>query len=247
MEALLKKSHAERFLEAGWLLLLQFKEGWVPLRVTGTEWANLEPWPLGAVPALGLSGGPPPTYDTVQDANNRHYLEPYVEDLIYHTYWGVTPARARIFVQYPVRIGLGSMLDAVRTEGGNVGYIDGVKSPFGGPFAEETEVITVKERYPAFQAANPLNDPMYNAMMNFDQRHYTYQIVNDAALVKDMLVGNRRVKKFTMGLAETPQTIPQWLQNDVNALPVSLAGMAGKPPKTLPLLDYTTAVMGGKA
>src|SRR5487761_2653249 len=120
MEALLKKSHAERFLEAGWLLALQFKEGWVPLRVTGTEWGNLKPWSIGAVPAGGLSGGPPAAYDVIQDAQSRHYLEPYIEELIYHTYWGVTPSQARVFVQYPVRRAIGNVLDVPRVESGNV-------------------------------------------------------------------------------------------------------------------------------
>jgi hypothetical protein len=226
--SLLKTSHEDLFLEIGYLLVLHFYEGYVPLRVTDKEWSNLEPWSFGTVAALGNLT----TYDEVQDSQSRHYLEPHTENLIYHTFWGVTPTMARIYEQYPPREDIASMLSVPRSETGAVGFIDGNKSPFYGPLSKATELFTVKEKYPQFQAYNPLNDSMYNVMLAFDQRQYAYQIVTDRQLVKDMLVGTRTVKKYTMGTAyPRPQTMPDWLKKAVGG----------------DLLTYTNAVMGGKA
>lgn len=228
MDAVLKTSHEDLFLQQGWLLALHFAEGWACFRIVDLEWANLEPWSLGAV----LAGANLVDYDQVQDVNANHYLEPYDTKLIYHSFWGVTPAPARIFVQYPGRTDLGSILSAPRILTGDIGYVDGHTSPFWGPYSKKTELFTVKERYPQFQALDPTGDNFANVMVNFDQRHYTYQIITDRALIKDMLVGSRTVKKYTMGPASSKtMTIPDWLQKAV----------------TSPLLDYSLNVMAGKA
>lgn len=227
MEAILKTSHEDLFLEQGYLLALGFYEGWVCYRLLHKEWANLQPWSLGTVAALGNLSA----YNEVQDAQSRHYLEPHDEGLIYQSFWGVTPTPARIYVQYPPRDDLGSVLATPRSITGDVGYIDGRKSPFDGPFSAATEIITVHERYPALQVYNPLNDSMYNVMLNFDQRHYTYELIKDKDLIKDMLVGNRRVKKYTMGTAwPNAMTLPEWLKK--------LLGSE--------LLKYSLDVIGGK-
>lgn len=240
-KSLLVESHESLFLEQGWLLALGFHEGWVCFRIQHKEWANLEPWSLGTVAALGNLSD----FDAVQDSNSRHYLEPYDESLIYHSFWGVTPSAARIYVQYPPRTDIGSMLNAPRTITGDIGYINGYKSPFDGPYSQTTELFTVKEKYPQYQAYNPLNDSMYNVMLNFDQRHYSYTIIKDKDLIKDMLIGNRRVKKYTMGPAfPNPMTLPAWLKDLVtqNADKVTLPNG-----KQATIIQYTVEVMEGRA
>lgn len=235
MEAIVKTSHEDYFLEAGYLLLLQFQQGWAPFRITGKQWSNLEPWSLGAVAARGNLAA----FDAIQDTVNNHFLEPYTNDIIYQTFWGVTPTRARVFSQFPPFTDLGSMQQNPRTinptgttAAGDVGYIDGQKSPFYGPFSRKTEIFTVKEKYPQFQVFNPLYDAMYNAMLNFDQYQYSYQIIRDTALIKDMLIGRVAVKKYTMGLAYPNATpIPDWLQKAV----------------TPDILKFTLDVMAGRA
>jgi len=210
--SLLKISHEDLFLDQGHLLALGFYEGWACFRIKHREWANLEPWSLGAVAAVSNLTA----YNEIQDTQSRHFLEPHDEDLIYHSYWGVTPTRARIYVQYPPRADIGSMLSVPRSETGDVGYIDGQKSPFNGPFSNATELFTVKEKYPQVQAYNPLNDDMYNVMLNFDQRHYTYTIIKNLDLISSMLIGATRAKKYTMGTAwPNVMTIPDWLKNAV--------------------------------
>jgi len=212
--SLLKQSHEDLFLEQGWLLALGFSEGWACFRIKHKEWANLEPWSLGEVTALANLAD----YDVIQDSQSRHYLEPHNEGLIYHSFWGVTPTRARIYVQYPPRAEIGSMLSIPRSVTGDIGYIDGQKSPYTGPFSLATELFTVKEKYPQVQVYNPLNDDMYNVMLNFDQRHYSYQVIRNIDLIRDMLTGNRRVKKYTMGPAwPNVTTAPDWLKRAVGA------------------------------
>jgi hypothetical protein len=233
MEAILKTSSEEWFLEQGWLLALGFTEGWACLRIQHKEWANLEPWSLGPLAALGSLA----TFDQIQTANNQHYLEPFDQSLIYHTFWGVTPSPVRIWPEYPPRTPIGSMLSEPRAVGGEVGYINARKSPFNGPFSKATELFTVSERYPEFQAYNPTNDAVYNVMLNFDQRHYTYQILTSQATIKEMLVGTRTVKKYTMGAAwPNAMTMPDWLKNAVRA---------GQP-KGYDPLKYSLDVMSGK-
>ncbi|MBA7669593.1 hypothetical protein ES703_77724 [subsurface metagenome] len=210
--SLLKISHEDLFLDQGHLLALGFYEGWACFRIKHREWANLEPFSLGEVTALNNLAA----YNEIQDTQSRHFLEPHDEGLIYHSYWGVTPTRARIYVQYPPRADIGSMLSVPRSETGDVGYIDGQKSPFNGPFSNATELFTVKEKYPQVQVYNPLNDDMYNVMLNFDQRHYTYTIIKNLDLIKSMLIGAARAKRYTMGTAwPNVMTIPTWLKDAV--------------------------------
>jgi hypothetical protein len=228
MDALLKVSHDDLFLEQGHLLALGFNEGWACFRIQHKEWSNLKPWSLGAVAALGSLA----TFNLIQTAApSVHYLEPHDRGLIYHIFFGVTPSPARIYSQYPPHDDLGSMLAATRVVGGDVGYIDGNKSPYNGPFSLETELFTVKERYPALQAYNPLNDAMYNVMLAFDQRQYTYTAITDKVLIKEMLLGRIKVKKYTMGRAyPSPMTTPDWLKEII----------------TRSLLQYSLDVVSGK-
>lgn len=212
MDAILKVSHEDLFLSPGHLLLIQFKEGFVPLRIVGMEWSNYEPLSLGAVAANSNLA----TWNDLADVQARRQLEPYDEQIIYQSFWGVTPANARVYVQYPPRTDLGSMQNIPRVITGDIGYIDGRKSPFYGPYSRTTEIITVKERYPQFQVLNPTFDAMANVMMSFDQRQYTYQIVKDRALVKDMILGKVTRKISTIGVAfPDPATIPDWLKKAV--------------------------------
>jgi len=212
--SLLKTSHEDLFLDQGHLLALGFFEGWACFRITHKEWANLNPWSLGAVAA----GGNLAAYNEVQDANSRHYLQPHDEALIYHSFWGVTPVRARIFVQYPPQSDIGSVLAVPRTITDDVGYIDGEKSPFEGPFSIATEMITIKEKYPQYQVYNPLGDAMDNVMLNFDQMHYRYIIIKNRDLIKSMLIGTTRAKKYTMGPTwPNATTIPDYLKKAVGA------------------------------
>ena len=239
MDAILKVSHEDLFLQQGYLLALRFKEGYACFRINDVEWSNLEPWSLGAVAA----GGNLADYDQVQDANSNHYLEPFDKLLIYHSFWGVTPAPARVFVQFPGRTDVGSMLSTPRLISGDIGYIDGYKSPFWGPYSKATEIITVRDKYPQFQVLNPTGDAITNVMVNFDQRHYTYQIMRDPNLLRDMLLGKVIAKKYTMGPAWTMMSCPEWLRDLLGQLTVT--DPVTKRPAKVDYLAYTEGVVTG--
>ena len=226
-KTVLQASHESFYLEQGWYFALGFREGYFLGRVTQKTWSTLQPWVLGPVAA----GGNLAIYDEIQDNSNRHYLEPYSPQIIYHTFWGVTPTPAQIKWQYPIRTELGSMLSVARSLTDNVGLIDGNKSPFWGPYSEATELFTVRDQYPAFQVYNPTSDAMSNVMLNFDQRQYTYEVITDKALIKDLLTGNRRVKKYTMGTVPLQLEAPGWLVRQVGS----------------DLFSYTQQVMAGRA
>jgi hypothetical protein len=234
-KAVIKTDVDDLFLDIGWLLVLQFADGYAPFRITGKAWSNLSPWSLGTVGALGNLS----IFDAIQDNHNNYILEPFNNDLIFHTFWGVSPRKARIMAQFPPRADLGSMQSnprAINATGdvgsGNIGYIDGEKSPFNGPFSRKTELFTINDLYPQFQVFNPTNDAIYNAELNFDQMQYTYNIIQDKALIKDMLVGRIPVKKYTMGPAYNgPASAPDWLKKAV----------------TPDVWKYTTAVLEGTA
>lgn len=220
-------SHESYFLEQGFFLALGFREGWMVSRISQKTQSNLQPWALGPVAA----GANLATFDEIVDTNNRHYLEPYASGIIYHTFWGVTPSQAQIKWEFPVRTALGSMLNVSRTLTDNVGFIDGNKSPFWGPYSEATELFTVRDQYPAYQVYNPTTDAIVNAQLNFDQRQYGYEVVRDRALIKELLVGNRRCKKYTMGSLPLQLEAPDWLRKLV----------------TDPIFEYTRNVMKGVA
>lgn len=229
-KTVLVESHERKYLEPGFYFALNFYEGWFVGRVTGRTWANLQPWSLGFCAA----GGNLTAYDEIQDTQSRHYLEPpkTERELIYHSFFGVTPASARAKLQFPVRNDLGSMIEINRTLTDNVGFIDGKKSPFWGPFSDVTEFFTVNETYPAVDIYNPTGDGFTNVKLNIDQRQYSYELVKDKALVKTLLVGQARVKKYTMGtINPQPMKMPLWLQTLIGG----------------DMLNYTANVMAGEA
>lgn len=227
MNTVIKANHEDAFLEQGYYFALCFREGWLVARVVNKGWTNIQPWSLGAVAA----GANLAAYDEVQDANARHYLEPFKNEIVYHTFWGVTPGTARIKWQLPSGQDIGNTRGTNRSLTDNTGFIDGGESPFNGPFSLATEIFTVKERYPAFQVYNPTGDAMINVMLRFAQRQYSYQVITEKPLIKDLLTGTRRIKKFTMGTADPlPMTIPQWLQDQVGD----------------EILSYTNDVMSGR-
>lgn len=236
-KTVLVNSHESRFLDQGWYFALGFREGWFVGRVVQKTWATMFPWALGPLAA----GGNLAAFDEIQDNSQRHFLEPYKEDIIYHTFWGVTPSQAQIKWEYPVRTPLGSMLNIARTLTDNVGIIDGHMSPFWGPFSSASELFTVKDQYPDFQAYNPTSDPIANVQLAFEQRQYTYQVIKEPTLIKELLVGNRKVTKYTMGTVPLQLETPGWL---VDRLHVSGFIAGGK--NYTSLLDYTSDVMDGR-
>lgn len=227
-----QQSHRDFFLEEGYLLALQFNEGWVVFRIMGCEDSQLRPWNVGMSNGVqGCAGLSNQTaYDEILDSSNRHYLEPAKYTHIKHFFWGVSPPKARIYTQYLTRVNRNSLLPIDRTITGDVGYVNGeyiIGSPYDGPFNLKTEQFTVREQWPAFMVYNPCEYTMNYVLMTFDVRTYTYQIITNQQTVQDCLTGQRRCRKHTVGGIDVPVPIPSWLENE---LPSGL-------------LDFTQTVM----
>ena len=229
--ALIKESYEDQWLSEGHYLLLQFREGYAPLRITGREWANLMPFSFGNLAALGnLAAG----WNEVVNALNDHFLEPYRNELIYQTFWGINYPQVRVFVQYGPRDDIGSLLDQTRNiTNDNVGYILGAESPIQGPYSKKSEIFTVNDLYPDFQLYNPTSDAIVNVTFGAQVMKYSYVPLNkekDWPLVRRLVLGEQPARKYYVGRMD-PQSvsIPQWLGSIIGR----------------PLLDYTRKVMLG--
>jgi len=205
---LMKESHENLWLREGYLLALIFSQGAACFRITGWEPSNVKPYSLGAVAAVSNLGA----WDEITDANARRYLMPPEEYWIYHAFYGVNKPKARIYFQYPTRQDRWNLVAVQRTIIGDVGYIDGEMSPYDGPFALKSQLFTVHELYPAFQCYNPLNDAMDNVMLNFDLMRYSYLIIKNRDLIRDILTLKRPGRLHTVaGIDPEPAKIPDWL------------------------------------
>jgi hypothetical protein len=207
---LLKQSHEELWLREGYLLAMQFAEGWVCLRILGWEPSNVKPYRVATSIA---AGGQLAAWDEIKDSEARRYTEPPDEEYIHHYFFGINHPRARVYFQYPSRRDRNSLVAVERAVGGDVGYVDGEMSPYDGPFSLKSEFFTVSELYPAFQVYNPLADTIYNVLLNFDVMRYTYQVLKDSALVQRILLGEVRRRMYTVGGVDpSPVSAPSWLQ-----------------------------------
>jgi hypothetical protein len=205
---ILKESHEDIFLKEGYLLALQFKQGWVAFRILGGEPSDVKPYSLGAVAANSNLAA----WDEIIDSSSRRYLMPADKQWINQAFYGVNKPKARIFFQYPTRQDRWNLTAVARTITGDVGYVDGEISPYDGPFAVKTQLFTVNELYPAFNCYNPLPDAMDNVMLNFDIMRYSYVIIKNKDLIKDILTLKRPGRLHTVaGIDPSPARIPDWL------------------------------------
>jgi len=139
---------------------------------------------------------------------------PPEERWIYHCFYGVNKPRARIYFQYPTRQDRWNLVAVQRAITGDVGYVDGEMSPFDGPFALKTQLFTAHELYPAFQCYNPLLETMDNVMLNFDIMRYSYVLIKNKDLVRDILTLKRPGRLHTVaGIDPEPARIPDWLRD----------------------------------
>lgn len=206
---LLKESHENLFLKEGYFLALQFAEGWATFKILGLEPSNVKPYSLGSVSAASNLSA----WDEIIDSESRRYLMPSDDKWINHVFYGINKPKARIYFQYPTRADRWNLVAVQRTITGDVGYIDGRISPYDGPFSIKSQLFTVNELYPAFNCYNPLPDAMDNVMLNFDVMRYTYMIVKDKDIIRDILTLKRPGRLHTVaGIDPQPAPMPDWLE-----------------------------------
>jgi len=96
-------------------------------------------------------------WDEIVDAAGRYLLEPEYENLVFHCFYGISPAYAWVYRRYPANVDRGSLI-GTREVGGKVGAISGYDSKYNNP-SPETEFFTVKGTHPSFLGYHPYTNP----------------------------------------------------------------------------------------
>ena len=201
------------FLKPTWVFGLLFEQGWVFARVTGREFTDISPYPLGALAALSNFSAGWNEIAEIGVTSPRRYPEPQKTEIIYQYFWGVTPPETRIFTQYPPRADTRILIERLNLTG-DIGYING-RLPYGSPYdapSAKTEMWGVAEAYPQFQGFNPTNDAITNVLLHIAYCKYTYGWITSMDLVKDLVEDRRKVHKWIMGPPDAPMDAPQWLR-----------------------------------
>jgi len=195
------------FLKPGHYLAVAFKEGPVFFRVTGREIMSYEPYEVGKVDAGDTSEWIEPT----KPGSSDRLLEPEQRRFILHTFVGVAPEEAEVYLDFPPRIARFN-LRGTRAVPDNTKWIDGVISPFEDPDAR-AELISFVDLYPAFKIANQSGRDIY-AMLSFDIAKYTYRIIRDTKLIDMLIEGKKACKIYTF---LEPYEAPDWLKDLVGS------------------------------
>ena len=195
----------EMFLKPGHFLGVAFQEGPVFFRITGREIMSYEPYEVGAVQAGNTSG-----WFVPQDDRGNRILEPEREKYILHSYVGVAPEEAEVYLNFPPRVARFSLI-GTRQVPGKTKWIDGVNSPFEEP-NERGELISFVDLYPEFNVANPSSRDIY-AMLDFEIAKYDFRIITDRDLVEKLIEGTKKCKFYTF---LQPYQMPDWLSRIVN-------------------------------
>jgi len=195
-----------------WFVGLIFDEGyWVVRLVRKQQRTVYRDYAFNSGSAI--SAGSTSGWETPTDSEGRYYLEPQTDDIIYQFFIGISPSIARLYLAYPKRQDRMSLI-APRDVPGNIGYWSGEDSPYNDP-SPETELWTVKDLVPYFNAENPgVTGTSLKVYANFFITPFTYKVVREKALIKKFIDGERRCSMITMGDPEKPISAPAWLKED---------------------------------
>lgn len=199
----------KRLFAEGDIVGLRMKADKLPkvfyLRVGTVEGPNdLRNFSLGAAAGQATAGT---GWNEIQDGSSRYILEPQKEKVMYQAFWGVFPSYAWVYRRYPANVDIGS-LQTSRTVGDRtyqIGYIDGMRSPYDAP-SPETEAITLMGDHPAFYGFHPRTEPAsITVRLNFFVTRYNVEIVPEPTMQEV-----KQAKVRTVG-GETLIDAPQWL------------------------------------
>ena len=195
----------EMFLKPGHFLGVAFQEGPVFFRITGREIMSYEPYEVGTVQAGNTSG-----WFVPQDSRGNRILEPEREKYILHSFVGVAPEEAEVYLNFPPREARYNLI-GTRPVPGKTKWIDGVNSPFEDP-NERSELVSFVDLYPEFNVANPSSRDIY-AMLDFEVAKYDFRIITDRNLLEKLIEGTKKCKFYTF---LQPYQMPDWLSRIVN-------------------------------
>lgn len=219
----------ERIREGHYLALLFRGEvanqpDWFIFRVLGREATRLEyRLDYNSTTSTHAAAATTAAWDAVQDTNNDHQLSPKDSEqsfMINQIFYGISPTEAEIYSQFESGQDRGSLLMSRAVNGAvqnRVGYWTGVDSSKEDPSAI-TELITINQKYPTFKGYNPTGATI-TITLDFFINKYRYEIVNDANKIRDFMMGDRRLKVYTMGNVNSPMQPPKWLTDSFKGIP----------------------------
>jgi len=179
---------------------------------------DLMNYSLGAAVQTNTAGT---DWDEIIDSSGRYYLEPEYEKIIYHFFFGISPAQTWIYRRYPSNKDINSLL-GTRTIGSGVGHIDGIKSPYRSP-SPISEMFTIKGLHPSFLGYAPYAEPAsITVRLNFFVTRYdvTFLGVDPSGTDEDQkrLIAPQeardRAKVRTTGGHELVP-IPSWIESSM--------------------------------
>lgn len=191
----------ELFLKPGHYLGVAFQKGPVFFRITGREILSYEPYEVGIIQPGKTSGWFTPT-----DSRNNRLLEPERERFILHTFVGVAPEEAEVYLNFPPRVARINLY-GTREVPGATKWIDGIESPFDEP-DERSELVSFVDLYPEFNVANPSSRNIY-AMLRFEMAKYTYRVIRRTTTIDKLIEGTKKCKFYTF---LEPYSAPEWLK-----------------------------------
>jgi len=156
------------------------------------------PYSFGSIASSDSSGW----IDLKDSSTNTYFLEPDDESIINHFFYGISPSRAEVYLQYPKGIDRWKLYGS-RTVGSQHGAIFGWESPYKYP-QPKTELITVKGKRPAMNVYNPMSSAQTIRVMFYVM---TYRVSLIKPSIEEMKIA---IVKNPGG--KTLITAPDWLK-----------------------------------
>jgi len=198
--------------QENWYVGLLFDEGyWFVQLLRKQQLTRYKPYVFnaGAVIDVGGTSG----WETPTDAAGRRHLEPQEEETLYQFFTGINPSHAKLYLQYTQRVDRMNLI-VPRPVPGDIGYWEGTASLYDDP-APETELWTLQNLYPHFNAENPgVSDKAKQIAVSFYINSYTYRVVKEKPKILQFLRKEKPSHIRTMGDGDRPIKAPAWLLHD---------------------------------
>jgi hypothetical protein len=200
----------ENFIpKENWCISLLFDEGYFTFQtLRKQQLTRYKPYLFNS--GVEIASGGTSGWETPTDANARRYLEPQEEETIYQTFMGICPSQAKIYLQYTQRVDRMNLI-VPRPVPGVFGFWDGYTSLYDDP-APETELWTVHDLYPHFNAENPaISGKSVMVAVAWYVNAYTYKVVKESAKSLQIIRKEKPGHIRTMGDGDRPIKAPAWL------------------------------------
>lgn len=208
--------------QENWFVGLLFDEGYWFFKIVRKQQQTIyAPYEFNS--NVAVAAGSTSDWETPTDSLSRYYLTPPKQDIVYQFFMGLSPSTTKVYEQFTQREDRMSLL-APRDVPGVIGYWDGEMTPYRDP-SPQTELWSVKELYPYFNAENPYGTGESEILRaSFYVNPFSYEVVKDKAKIESFIKGDKRSTIRTMGDPFRPVKAPWWLTNTYGAYMVSAEG-----------------------